>query len=102
MKIPLQSNEWEYPDSLDAFVQELLGVFTRVAPLEVIATLVFGTIAIAAYIRQDSPIIALGFVMLTGAAVMPLMAPIGIQAAVVGVLLFGAGVMMLAWYIYSD
>lgn len=102
MNIPLQWNAEDYPDSLDEFMQELLSVYTDVMPLEVVATLVFGTFALATYIRHDSPIIVLGFIMLTGGAVMPMIAPIAIGTSMVGVMLFGSGVMVMAWYIYSD
>lgn len=93
---------WEYPDSIEAFLKDLLAVYTNVIPIEGLAMFVFGGLAMASFIRQDSPIIPLGFVFLTGAAVLPLLAPIGIQFAIFGILIVGAGVMTLAWYIYSD
>lgn len=102
MNIPLQWSTEDYPDSIDEFLQELLGVYTNVMPLEIVATLVFGTFALATYIRQDSPIIVLGFIMMAGGSVLPMIAPVAISTAMLGIMLFGSGVMFLAYYIYSD
>lgn len=77
-------------------------MYTDVIPIEGLAMVVFGAFALASFIKQDSPIIPLGFVFLTGAAVIPLLAPVGVQLTVFMILVFGAGVLTLAWYVYSD
>lgn len=92
----------DYPDSIEGFFEELLSGYTDLMPIEVLGTFIFGAFALASFIRSDSPIIPLGFVMLTGASVIPLIAPIGVQAAILLVLLAGAGIMTLAWYVYSS
>lgn len=102
MIFPLQWSAEDYPETIDEFLQELLTMYTNVMPLEVVATLVFGTFALATYIRQDSPIIVLGFIMMAGGSVLPLIAPIAISVGMLGIMLFGSGVMFLAYYIYSN
>lgn len=102
MIFPLQWSYEDYPESIDEFLQEILTGYTNVMPLEVVATLFFGTFALATYVRQDSPIIVLGFIMMAGAPVFTLIAPVAISTAMLGVMLFGSGVMFLAYYIYSD
>lgn len=93
---------YDYPSSFDEFIDELLSVYTNVIPIEGIALFVFGAFALASFIRQDSPIIPLGFIFLTGAAAIPLLPPIGTQMVVFTILFVGAGVLTLAWYMYSD
>lgn len=92
----------DYPESIEDFLELLLSGYTGVVPMEVLATFVFGSFAIVSFIRSDSPIIPLGMVMLTGASILPMVAPIALGPAVIGVLIFPTGVMTLAWYVYSD
>lgn len=94
--------EYDYPDSLEGFFEDILGLFTSQVPFEVIATLIFGSLAIASFIRSDSPIIPLGFIMLTGASVLPILAPIGGTIALFVIIAAGAGFITLAWYVYSE
>lgn len=98
---PLQWS-FDYPDTLEGFFKELLSMFTSQMPFEVLATVFFGMIALASFIRTDSPIIPLGFIMLTGASAISLMAPIGAQVAIFVIIVTGAGFITLAWYVFSE
>lgn len=93
---------YDYPDSLDEFISDMLSVYTNTIPIEAFVMIVFGTFAVASFIRQDSPIIPLGFIFLTGAAVVPMLPGIGMQLVTFVILFVGAGVLTLAWYMYSD
>lgn len=93
---------FDYPDSIEGFLEELLTMYTDVIPIQGLALIVFGGFALASFIRQDSPIITIGFIMLTGAAILPLLPAIGLQLTIFILLVDGAGTMTLAWYIYSD
>lgn len=93
---------YDYPSSLDEFFEDMLTTYTIAIPIEGVALFVFGGFAVASFIRQDSPIIPLGFIFLTGAATIPLLPPIGTQIALFTILFVGAGVLTMAWYVYSD
>lgn len=92
----------EYPDSMGGFMQTLLEQYTSVMGVEIFFTFVFGGFTLASFIRSDSLIIPLGFLFMTGGIAVPLLTPPGVSLAIVGLLLFGSGIMTLAWYVYSQ
>lgn len=89
------------PQDLDTLIDEMLAQYTGIVPMEMLATFVFAAFAIASSVRTQSPIIPMGFVMLAGGSILPMIAPIGVQAAAILVLTVGAGAMALAWRAYS-
>jgi hypothetical protein len=83
---------------INAFVctaSEMAGGFATVA------TLVFGGIALSIYIRTGSVAIPVVLLLLTGGAVIPLLAAPAIGIAGILLIVVGAGSMTLAYYRYS-
>lgn len=94
---PAFEKYWRRFDFMEAIACE----YTAQLPLTAVALIVFGAVAMVAYVRTGSIVIPVGYVFLTGGVVLPLIAPVGLAFAGLFVLLVGGGVMAFLYWRFS-
>lgn len=83
------------------FMEGIACEYTGQLPLVAVGLLVFGAVASVAYIRTGSVVIPVGYVMLTGGVVIPLVAGPAVAIAVLLVLMAGGGIMAYLYWRFS-
>lgn len=83
------------------FIPAVMCTYTEAAGLYTTGMLIMAAVAGAIYIRTGSMILPFGLVMLSGGAVLTVVAPPAVGIAGILVLLAGSGTIAYLWYQYS-